>query len=69
MIFEERRNIVMSKSLVMAVISVFFLIFTLIIMYNSKLALIVSIFMFLASGGYSLFIKLREKKHFTENVD
>ncbi len=52
----------MSKSLVMAVISVFFLIFTLIIMYNSKLALIVSIFMFFASGGYSFFIKLREKK-------
>ena len=52
----------MSKSSIMAVISVLFMIFTLIIMLNERIALIVSIFMWFASGGYSLFIKAREKK-------
>ncbi len=56
----------MSKSSIMAVISVFFMIFTLLIMCNAKLALIISIFAWLGSAGYSLFIKVKEKKRATK---
>ncbi len=52
----------MPKSSIMAVISVFFMFFTLLIMCNAKLALIVSVFAWIGSAGYSFIIQVRENK-------
>lgn len=52
----------MSKSSMMAVVSLFFMFLTLIIMYNDKLALIASVILWLGSASYSVFILIKEKK-------
>ena len=52
----------MPKSTIMALISLFFMFFTMLIIFHAKLALILSIFMWIGSAGYSLFISVREKK-------